>query len=85
MITIIKAKYSRPTCVFGIFVRFYTCSIFLLQDRRAEVMLLVGPKCGISQVTDIKSFTVSDCQLILLDLWVVSCIIRLLRVVLEHL
>lgn len=22
-------------------------------------MLLVGPKCGISQVTDIKSFTVS--------------------------
>jgi len=35
------------------------CNFFCFQDRRAEVMLLVGPKCGISQVTDIKSFTVS--------------------------
>ncbi|XP_067949504.1 FERM and PDZ domain-containing protein 4-like [Watersipora subatra] len=32
------------------------CFLATLVDRRVEVMLIVGPKCGISQVTDIKSY-----------------------------
>ena len=33
--------------------------LFFFQERKTEAMLLVGPKCGIAVVTNIKTNSVS--------------------------